>query len=152
MQSEITILDEVKVEPVSLINFPSLNERVKATTADAVFLILFMILFGFIFDNMENPPDVYRKLAFIFVFGIYNPLFVALFGGTLGHFVVGLRVKRNSERNRNVFILIAVIRYAIKLGLGVISFFTISNNSERKAIHDIVTGSIVLYKSNSRNK
>jgi uncharacterized RDD family membrane protein YckC len=41
---------------------------------------------------------------------------------------------------------LALLRFAIKSMLGFISLFAISSNKDRKAIHDIASGSIVLYR------
>jgi|GEM_PF-4646300 len=51
---------------------------------------------------------------------------------------------KNKRVNKNVIFPFAVIRFAVKVFIGIISYFTISNNSESKAIHDSIVNSIVI--------
>jgi len=115
-------IDEVNLEII----YPSLMERVKAMMTDIVFGIILMILFSYIFSSMENVSDMTRKIAFVFVVALYDPLSVAFIGGTPGHLINNLKVRRSSNHQKNVNILVAFLRYGIKAILGVVSFLTIS--------------------------
>lgn len=142
---EENILDEALSE-VSESQYPSFMERMKAIMTDAVIIMLLIVFFSYAFDTMGEVSPQSRMCAFIFVFFLYDPIFVAFFGGTLGHLLMGLKVRRYSDQNKKVFIIIAFFRYAIKVILGIISFLTISSQPQKRAIHDLFTGSIVLYK------
>jgi len=68
-----------------------------------------------------------------------------LFGGTIGHFLIGIRVKRERKPEKNIIFPFALIRFVVKATLGWISLLTVSNNLKRKAIHDHMIGSVVIY-------
>jgi hypothetical protein len=54
------------------------------------------------------------------------------------------RVKDHEDRERRIGIFPSFIRYILKTLLGWISFLTISSNSEKRAIHDIASGSVMV--------
>ena len=127
-------------------HYAGVSDRVKALFADLVVLGIFMFIIAKVFSSMENVPDSARIIAFIFVFFLYDPIFTSLFGGTIGHFMNGIRVKRENNQNKNVLFPLAIIRFAAKSFLGILSLVTISNNEKSKAIHDMLVGSVVIYK------
>lgn len=142
------VLDEIEpIKPeIKGLPFPEVIERLKAVLTDSLVIVGLMILIGTIFSNFKNVPESLRMFAFIFVFGLYDPIFTSLFGGTIGHRVMGLRIKRDDNSNKNIPFLNAVLRYFFKVFLGFISLLTVSNNEKGKAIHDIVAKSVVVYK------
>ncbi|WP_163324460.1 RDD family protein [Draconibacterium mangrovi] len=127
-------------------NYPGVFVRVKAVITDSVILLIFMLGIVALFDRFENVPDFARIAAFVFIFLLYDPLFTSIFGGTIGHFLFGIRVKRANNPEKNILFPLAVIRYIIKALLGWLSLITVSGNKKAKAIHDIVVQSIVIYK------
>jgi len=129
---------------MNTINYAGIMDRIKATVADSLVSVGFLFLTSSLLSDIENLPTYIRMLAFVSIFGLYEPVFVSLFGGTIGHYMNGLRVKRGSNVNKNVIFPFAVIRFAVKVFLGIISLFTMSSNSESKAIHDSIVNSIVI--------
>lgn len=132
------------------INYPGVLDRIKAMVTDSIVIIFFMFFITYIFSNFESVPDYARIIAILFVFVLYDPLFTCVFGGTIGHMMLGIRVKKESNENQNISFLSAVIRFIGKVLLGVISFLTVSNNDKRKALHDKLVGSVVIY-ANKKN-
>ncbi|WP_319501667.1 RDD family protein [uncultured Draconibacterium sp.] len=128
-------------------NYPGVFVRVKAVITDSVLLLVFMLGVVALFDRFENVPDFARIAAFVFIFLLYDPLFTSLFGGTIGHFLFGIRVKRANNPEKNILFPLAVIRYIIKALLGWLSLITVSGNKKAKAIHDMVVQSVVIYKN-----
>src|ERR1035437_2836289 len=93
-----------------------------------------------------------KIIAFVFIFLLYDPSFTSIFGGTIGHMIIGIRVKRSRNEQRNILFPLAIVRFIIKASLGVISLITVTGNIKRKAIHDFVAGSVVVYaKPEKRN-
>jgi hypothetical protein len=78
------------------------------------------------------------------IFFLYDPIMVSLFGGTIGHLVIRLRVKQYKYETKNLFFVLAFFRFLVKIFLGWLSFLTVSGNKEKRAIHDILPGSIVI--------
>ena len=125
--------------------YPGVFVRVKAIVMDAIVLLVFMALASYLFSLFVKVPDFARVAAFIFIFLLYDPIFTSSFGGTFGHMMVGIRVRRASDATRNILIHKALLRSLVKGTLGEISLLTIAFNDKNKAIHDYVAGSIVVY-------
>lgn len=126
-------------------NYAGVTDRIKAIFADSVVLVIFMIIVTYVFALFEDVPDNARIAAFVFIFFLYDPIFTSSFGGTLGHMMFGIRVKREKNQVRNILFPLALIRFFLKALLGWISLLTVSGNEKRKAIHDYVAGSVVIF-------
>ena len=126
-------------------NYPGVFDRVKAIVTDGLVIVVFMFIASYVFSLFESVPDYARIIAFVFIFLLYDPLFTSIFGGTIGHIMLGLRVKRESDEQKNIIFPLALPRYIVKASLGWISLLTVSGNDKRKAIHDYLTGSVVVY-------
>lgn len=126
-------------------NYPGVFSRVKAIIADSIVIAIFIFAFGYFLTLFESVPDFVRILGFVFIFILYEPLLVSTFGGTLGHMIVGIRVKRGANELKNIIFPLAIIRFIIKALLGWISLITVSINDKGKAIHDLAVGSVVVY-------
>ncbi|WP_303917608.1 RDD family protein [Draconibacterium sediminis] len=128
-------------------NYPGVFVRVKAVITDSVILLIFMLGIVALFDRFENVPDIARIAAFVFIFLLYDPLFTSIFGGTIGHFLLGIRVKQANNPHKNILFPLAVFRYIIKALLGWLSLITVGGNKTGKAIHDMAVQSIVVFKN-----
>lgn len=126
--------------------YPGVFDRVKAVMADSVVLIIFMIIITYVFAAFENVPETARIIAFVFIFFLYDPIFTSSFGGTIGHMTFGIRVKRENNQDKNILFPLALIRFIVKALLGWVSLLTVGGNEKRKAIHDMVVKSVVVYK------
>jgi len=125
-------------------DYPGVFLRVKAATIDSIVMVLFMVVATDLFSRFENVPNYARMIAFVFIFVLYDPLLVSLFGSTIGHRMSNLKVQR-FDNGKNINLGLAIIRFLIKATLGWISFFTVSTNKNRQAIHDSIVSSIVVY-------
>lgn len=110
--------------------YTNLLERVKALFIDSLVLVFSMVIFTQIFSAFENVPDFVRISAAVLIFVLYSPLCVSFWGGTLGHHLVGIRVKNEKDESENITLLMAVLRFAIKASLGWISLLTITGNKK----------------------
>ncbi len=126
-------------------DYPGVLDRVKAIVADSAVMIAFMIIAAYGFSLFTDVPVFARKMAFIFIFLLYDPLFTSIFGGTIGHMMNGIRVKRQNNENKNILFPLAIIRFIVKASLGWVSLLTVGSNKKRKAIHDLLVGSVVVY-------
>ena len=130
--------------------YPRIFERVKAIVIDGLVVFVLMFLVSWIFSVLESVSDRTRISAFVFLFLLYDPIFTSLFGGTIGHMIIGIRVKRDSNEQKNILFPLAILRYIVKAFLGWISLLTITSNIKGKALHDFLVGSVVVYaKSNN---
>ena len=133
-------------------NYPGIFDRVKAIMADSLVIIVFMFVASYVFSLFESVPDYARIIAFVFIFLLYDPLLTSTFGGTFGHMIFGIRVKRESNEQKNIPFPLALLRYIVKALLGVISLLTVSGNEKNKAIHDYLVGSVVVYVKSKEDK
>lgn len=143
--------NEESVQEMMMPNYPGVADRVKAIVVDSIMIIVFIITITYFFTLFNNPPDEAKIIAFIFIFVLYDPLFTSIFGGTLGHMAFNLRVRREKDETKKILFPIAIIRFIVKIALGWISFLTVSGTEKRRAIHDYLAGSVVVYHESSKN-
>ncbi|MCT4645459.1 MAG: RDD family protein [Carboxylicivirga sp.] len=125
-------------------NYGSLIDRIKALTIDSVVIMALGLITAISFSQFENIPDYIRGVAFVFVFLLYDPIFTSLFGGTIGHLLIGLRVRRDKDHSKKIIFPAAILRFIIKIFLGWISLLTVTGNKKNKSIHDSVVSSVVI--------
>ncbi|MGD1892608.1 MAG: RDD family protein [Cyclobacteriaceae bacterium] len=129
-----------------MMEYPSLVKRIQAVVIDFLLILVLFSVASLLFNSLGEVADGVRIGVLVFCFVLYEPLFVSQMGGTLGHYLLGLRVKQHDAPADNISFLSALGRIIIKGALGWISFLTISSNSEKRALHDIVSGSLVCHK------
>ena len=126
------------------LKFATISLRIKAVFIDTMLFIIFAYIISETLTRFEDVPVFLRISLFTLIFVLYDPLFVSLFGGTIGHSYVKIKVKSKTNPQKNISFFQALIRYVLKYTLGWISLLTISGNSEKRALHDMAGGSIVL--------
>ncbi len=137
---------------ISQTEYPSIFDRVKAIIVDSIILIILMVVVTDIFSSFEHIPDSARIIAFIIIFGLYDPILTSFFGGTIGHKAIGIRVKQLDNPEKNILLHMAILRYLVKALLGWISLLTVSSNEKKQAIHDSFAGSIVVHSAKQNSK
>ncbi|GAA4316889.1 RDD family protein [Flaviaesturariibacter amylovorans] len=123
--------------------YPTLSDRIQSTFIDSILIVVMMFFAASALEQYEGAPDWIRVALFFGIWGVYEPVCTAL-GCTVGNYFKGIRVRRASDKDRKINLLQAFFRYLLKIGLGWVSFLTMHTNTERRAIHDIVAGSVVL--------
>jgi len=138
-------MEEVKefISNESPENYPSLTDRIQSTVIDAVLIVISMFMIAMILDRYEHVPDWVRIGLFIGLVVVYEPLCTTL-GFTLGNYIKGIRVRQFDNSTKRINFLQALLRYFFKLALGGISFLTIFFAKKRRAIHDLVAGSVMI--------
>jgi len=126
------------------IQYGTLINRLKAILIDVLVLVGLCMIATAIFSRIGYVSDTIRMVVFIFIFLLYDPLLTSIFGATIGHLIIGLRIRRAKDITRKLIFPMALIRFIIKGTLGFISLMTISTTKKNRAIHDIVAGSVVL--------
>jgi uncharacterized RDD family membrane protein YckC len=102
-----------------------------------------MFIASSILDSFDNVPNWIRMTIFIGLFFAYEPFCLA-FGCTIGNYIKKIRVKSFNDTDSRINILQALIRYLFKILLGWISFLTIHSTPGRRAIHDLISGSVMI--------
>jgi uncharacterized RDD family membrane protein YckC len=125
--------------------YPSLIDRIQSIFIDTVLLLISIVILSVLLDKFNNVPDWLRMLLFFTVFVAYEPLCLT-FGCTLGNYIKQIRVRQYADTNRKINIFQAIIRYLVKLSLGWLSFLTVYGNPSRRAIHDMASGSVMVWQ------
>ena len=123
--------------------YPQLSERIQSTFINTLLIVALMFLSANLLDKFNNVPDEVRIAIFVGLWIVYEPLCMTI-GCTLGNYIKGIRVKKYSNTTKRINIFQAIIRYALKILLGWISFLTINTNPKRRAIHDLISGSVMI--------
>lgn len=124
--------------------YTNLFDRVKAAVVDGIVLIAMMFAASEILALFDNVPNFIRVVIFIFIFVLYEPLLVSIYGGTIGHSKIGITVRKDSDPTKKISFFVALIRFVAKAILGTFSLFSVTANDKRKAIHDYVANSVVI--------
>ena len=135
--------DLLSEEDIPTEEYPLLLDRVQSIFIDMLLIVVLMFLFASVLDRYEHTPDWVRVVLFFSIWAVYEPLLV-IFGCTLGQYIKQIRVRRHSDPSRRVNLPQAFFRYIFKAFLGWFSFLTISFNPEKRALHDFISGSIMI--------
>jgi uncharacterized RDD family membrane protein YckC len=120
--------------------FPSLFQRYLATTIDVVLIFVLFYLYGQ--SPLAKTDSGAAALWPLWLFVIYEPVCNRC-GTTLGQFLMGFRV-RTLHEHRKVPLWRGFIRLFSKYVLGVWSFIRMPVHRQRRALHDIISGTIAI--------
>ncbi|AFD07555.1 RDD family protein [Solitalea canadensis] len=123
--------------------YPRLIDRFQSTFVDAIFVVIVMICMFSLLEQFEDTPGWIRGTLFIILIIGYEPICVAN-GCTLGNYVKKIRVRQHADNTQKISFVKAILRQIIKLSLGWLSFITVFSNNERRAIHDELSGSVMI--------
>lgn len=122
--------------------YPFLLERIQSILIDSILIIACMILISDVLSNFKNVPDWLRAVLLILIF-LYEPI-MTTFGGTIGNNIKRIQVRKNSDETQSINFFQAIIRYFFKLLLGWLSFITIFSSNKKRAVHDIISGTVMI--------
>lgn len=135
---------------MNVLSYAGIFDRVKAVIIDSIILIILMYVTTDLLSLFDNVPNSARIIAFVCIFCLYDPMLTSVFGGTIGHKLSGIRVKQEEHPEKNIPFLLALLRYITKASLGWISLLTVSGHEKKKAIHDAIAGSVVVYQADKK--
>ncbi len=124
--------------------YPTITRRYLSTFVDFLFILSTVILLSHVLQASSGITGKVRVAIVLFMFFAYEPIFSSLFC-TIGQKITGVRVRKRVSL-QHISIPAAYLRTLIKVFLGIISFFTILFDKERRGIHDLVVGSVVVYE------
>ncbi|NCD68973.1 RDD family protein [Mucilaginibacter agri] len=128
------------------LEYPALVERLQSVFIDMMLIIMCMGIFSALLDRLTFAPVWVRPTLFFTLFFIYEPVCIC-YGCTLGNYIKKIRVRNVDDINEPINLLQSFIRYTLKLALGWFSFLTIHGTPQRRAIHDIASGSLMIKKA-----
>jgi uncharacterized RDD family membrane protein YckC len=122
--------------------YPTILDRTKSTLVDTILLIACMFIFTDILTNFSDIPGWVKPLLFLSLL-MYEPI-CTTFGATIGNHKNKIRVRKISDTSKRLNIFQSIIRYFFKLVLGWLSFITIFVNPKNRAMHDLISGSVMI--------
>ncbi|OXB07308.1 hypothetical protein B0A81_11185 [Flavobacterium plurextorum] len=122
--------------------YPFLLERIQSILIDSILIIACMILISDVLSNFKNVPDWLRAVLLILIF-LYEPI-MTTFGGTIANNIKRIQIRKNSDETQSINFFQAIIRYFFKLLLGWLSFITIFSSNKKRAVHDIISGTVMI--------
>ncbi|KOY88088.1 hypothetical protein AD998_06425 [bacterium 336/3] len=130
--------------------YPTLIKRFQSLMIDQFFIVACLFLLSQLFANTnEEEMGWIKGILWVSLFFVYEPLCMVL-GCTLGNYIVGIRVRKIKNPTERINILQSYIRFVSKILLGTVSFFTVTADKQKRAIHDMIVDSVVIY--NPKNK
>jgi uncharacterized RDD family membrane protein YckC len=131
--------------PSSQLFYPRLIRRVRAYLIDSVLLVVVAYAWILCLPILSNLSFPAKMLALILPIMLIEPVLVGFTGGTIGHHIMGLRI-RDGSRGGNIGILRATVRAVVRTLLGWFSFIFVLVTRRHQALHDYFTGSIVVLR------
>ncbi len=120
--------------------YPSLLRRYLATTVDL--LVVVGLLYLYAISPISKTPSGATATWPFWLFVLYEPV-CNRFGTTIGQLLMGFRV-RTLKNGRKVPLWRGFLRLFSKYLLGAISFIKMPVHKQRRALHDIISGTIVV--------
>lgn len=145
----IYIKKESVIEPKDPVDYskvyilPSIKTRYFSTLIDICVIFLLALGVSSLFEIIGEVPDSVRGILFVIVFILYEPILIT-FGATVGQFLLHIRVRRFKNPEKKVLFPLLLLRLLGKGLLGWLSFITVTFNPDRRAIHDYLSGSIMI--------
>ena len=136
-------MEEISTDNPQQTEYPLLVDRIQSSFIDLVLIVIMMFVFASILDKYEHVADWVRIVLFLGLWAAYEPVCTSL-GCTVGNYIKGIRVRQHDGVTKRINIFQALIRYVVKIALGWASFLTIHSNDERRAIHDLMAGSVMI--------
>ena len=128
--------------------YPRLLRRVRAVLIDEV--VLLAALAGWWATiGLSDASAAVKVVALCLVFVAVDPILVAWTGGTVGHHLMGMKV-RSATRDKRVNLWVATVRGLLRYLLGAVSMVLILVTKRHQAIHDLATGTIVVLRDPER--
>lgn len=137
-------LAEIKSDDQQELKYPRLYRRIQAFIIDwSIFIVMFFAA-AMILADYEIHGGI-KLIVFAIILIILEPGLVSITGGSIGHHLRGLRIQ-DQRHGKNINIYRAIIRWIVKNLLGLWSFFFILQTRKHQAIHDQISGSVVILR------
>jgi len=125
--------------------YPRLIRRVQALLIDGIIIPVIAISTLVGVSKMGFNGE-YGAVAAILSIFLLEPFMVTTTGGTIGHHLLGIKVV-NSKTMSTIGIFRATLRFITKTALGIFSLVVVLTSRKHQAVHDYLSGSIVVIKN-----
>lgn len=135
----------IAVKPSRPEIYPRLLRRVRAVLIDYIIFVALFLGWIAAFNVMEDANTVTKVAPLLLGLAVLEPGLVAWTGGTIGHHLMGLRI-RDAAKDRRIGFLRACVRALARGLLGAVSFLFVLLTRKHQAIHDSLSRTIVVLK------
>jgi uncharacterized RDD family membrane protein YckC len=123
--------------------------RIQAVVVDGAILACLLLLGPTLAGSLPAAASRTVNRAVLLCLVLYEPVMVSVWGGTVGHALLNLKVVSASTGGRLPFHR-AVVRFVTKTIFGIISFFFIALTARHQALHDMAAAAVVQVRHRSR--
>lgn len=122
--------------------YPTILRRYFSTLIDGIILLVVFIVSLSLIEGKDQITSTIRFVVPIMIIFFYEPLLTSK-ACTIGQLITQIRVRKITDLKR-ISIILAYVRYFVKIFLGFISFFSIIFSNKGRAIHDFSSGTVVI--------
>ncbi|WP_420125932.1 RDD family protein [Longimicrobium sp.] len=123
--------------------------RIQAVVVDGAILASLLLLGPALAGVLPAAASRTVNRAVLLCVVLYEPVMVSVWGGTVGHTLLNLKVVSASTGGRLPFHR-ALVRFVTKTVFGLISFLFIALTARHQALHDMAAAAVVQVRDRSR--
>lgn len=125
--------------------YPKVFLRVKGMLLDSLILgvLIYSPVFVVVELGIESPA--LKALFMLIPALLFEPLCVCFSGGSIGHHYAGLQVA-DAKSGKKLNFFMSLVRFLIKIPLGLVSLVSILITKRHQAIHDYLSHSVMIFK------
>jgi len=131
-----------------IVTYPALFLRIKAMLLDSVLFALLVLTTVICVGSLSIEALPLKAALILLPILLFEPMFIWLTGGSIGHHYAGIRIA-SVRTGKNLFLFGGVVRLIVKLTAGWASLLTLFITRKHRSVHDLASGSIVLFKNES---
>ena len=132
-------------QPVPGVFYPRLLRRVRAALIDSMIFLTVFAVWMMLLPTIVDSHYLVKAGTLVIPLLTLDPIAVAYTGGTVGHHIMGLRI-RDATLEKNIGIMRAMLREGLRLGLGWLSLIFVLTTRNHQALHDFATSTVVLLR------
>jgi uncharacterized RDD family membrane protein YckC len=145
--SEQPTSNSSNIDDLIPVKFPALFQRYFAALVDLIFVFFSAYLVS-TYTSLFESASLEQFIVILLLLFTYDALFTSKLC-TLGQLLLNFRVRNRTGLNK-IAISTALLRSAIKILLGGYSLIAMIFNQERRAVHDFVTDTLVIFPGDSK--
>jgi Predicted membrane protein/domain len=143
VKSEEIVEKKAKTDYSKVYELPTIRTRYTSILIDGICLFLIALGVSALFEKIGEVSGLVRGITFVIVIVLYEPILVTI-GCTIGQLIMNIRIRDFKNPESKLAFHLVMIRFILKAMLGWLSFITVTFNINRRAIHDLASGSIMI--------
>lgn len=129
-------------------SYPVVMLRLKALLLDSTLLGILVMALVMVAIKFAGDNRALKTVIILVPSILFEPILIWLTGGSIGHHYAGIKVV-SGKSGKNLFVVNGVLRFLTKSLLGVVSLASMLITKRHQSLHDVVSGSVVIFKDES---